>query len=220
MDPHGLAAEIVAEIRALHVRNTPSIRAVRRRVSKTIRDESGRDVIGLAQALGDAAHRWVGYELIANHRGAREALRLRDVERLGRGMATWDQVDTFAIYVSGPAWRDGCIGDRDVHRWARSKDRWWRRAALVSTVPLNARAQGGSGDTKRTQRVCSMLANDHDDMVEKALSWALRTLIAKDRRAVERFLREREAELGARVKREVRNKLRTGLKNPRGKAHA
>jgi 3-methyladenine DNA glycosylase AlkD len=49
------------------------------------------------------------------------------------------------------------------------------------------------------------------------LSWALRDLSKRDRSAVEKFLKEHEKELAARVKREVRNKLTTGVKNPRWK---
>jgi hypothetical protein len=30
--------------------------------------------------------------------------------------------------------------DQVVAEWAQSKDRWWRRAALVSTVPLNVQS--------------------------------------------------------------------------------
>lgn len=102
-----------------------------------------------------------------------------------------------------------------IHRWARSPDRWWRRAALVSTVALNVRSQGGPGDVARTLAVCCMLAADRDDMVYKALSWALRELVIHDREAVEAFLQERAGVLHPRVVREVRNKLTTGLKNPR-----
>jgi len=65
--------------------------------------------------------------------------------------------------------------------------------------------------------VCHMLANDHDDMVVKAMSWALRELVVHDPDAVRAFLSEHENALAARVKREVRNKLTTGLKNPRSK---
>jgi 3-methyladenine DNA glycosylase AlkD len=89
-----------------------------------------------------------------------------------------------------------------------------RRAAVVSTVPLNKRSQGGSGDPERTLAICTLVAADHDDRVAKGLSWALRELISRDRRAVRRFLEENDAALGARVRREVRNKLRTGRKNP------
>jgi 3-methyladenine DNA glycosylase AlkD len=63
--------------------------------------------------------------------------------------------------------------------------------------------------------VCRLLVGDRDDMVVKALSWALRDLIAQDPDAVRLFLEEHEDVLAARVKREVRHKLLTGLKNPR-----
>ena len=52
-------------------------------------------------------------------------------------------------------------------------------------------------------------------MVEKALSWALRVLAQRDRPAVERFMTEMGERLPARARREVRNKLSTGLKSPR-----
>jgi 3-methyladenine DNA glycosylase AlkD len=63
-----------------------------------------------------------------------------------------------------------------------------------------------------------MLVDDHEDMIVKAMSWALRELVVHDPDAVWAFLREHDDRLGARAKREVRNKLTTGLKNPRGKA--
>jgi 3-methyladenine DNA glycosylase AlkD len=129
---------------------------------------------------------------------------------LGRGIDSWGAVDPFAVYLAGPAWRERQVPDSLVHRWALSESRWWRRAALVSTVALNTKARGGSGDVARTIEVCRMLAGDHDDMVVKALSWALR----HDPDAVRQFLDEYNGLLAARVKREVRSKLKTGLKNP------
>ncbi len=109
------------------------------------------------------------------------------------------------------------MSDDLIARWARAPDRCWRRAALVSTVALNVRSRGGRGDVPRTPAVCRLLVNDHDDMVVKALSWALRELVVHDTRAVDAFLKEHANILAARVKREVRNKLTTGLKNPRRK---
>jgi 3-methyladenine DNA glycosylase AlkD len=136
------------------------------------------------------------------------------LEELGQGMDSWWTVDAFARTLSGPAWLAGQISDELILGWAGSPDRWWRRAALVSTVALNMRSQGGKGDTPRTLRVCRPLAADPDDMVVKALSWALRELVPHDPQAVRAFLDENEAALAGRVKREVSNKLRTGLKNP------
>jgi 3-methyladenine DNA glycosylase AlkD len=133
---------------------------------------------------------------------------------LGRGIDSWGAVDPFAVYLAGPAWRQRQIPDSLIHCWARSKSRWWRRSALVSTVALNTKARGGSGDVARTIEVCRMLAGDHDNMVVKALSWALRELVQHDPDAVQQFLDGYDDLLAARVKREVRNKLKTGLKNP------
>ncbi|MBE0411751.1 MAG: DNA alkylation repair protein, partial [Anaerolineales bacterium] len=57
--------------------------------------------------------------------------------------------------------------------------------------------------------------DDCEDMVIKALSWALRELVVHDVRAVEEFLSKYEGILAARAKREVKHKIKTGLKFPR-----
>jgi hypothetical protein len=49
----------------------------------------------------------------------------------------------------------------------------------------------------------------------KALSWALRELAMREAAAVKAFLAEHGERVAARVRREVSNKLRTGLKSPR-----
>jgi 3-methyladenine DNA glycosylase AlkD len=102
-----------------------------------------------------------------------------------------------------------------LNAWGRSQDRWRRRLALVATVPLNSRARGGTGDAGKTLRVCRLLLGDSDDMVVKAMSWSLRELAKQDPKAVEAFLLKEEKRLSSRVKREVLNKLRTGVKSPR-----
>ena len=60
-----------------------------------------------------------------------------------------------------------------------------------------------------------LLGRDRDPMVVKALSWSLRELAKRDPAAVRRFLSDQGGALHALVRREVGNKLRTGLKNPR-----
>lgn len=80
---------------------------------------------------------------------------------------------------------------------------------------LLVRARGGTGDARRTLRVCRLLLGDSDDMVVKAMSWSLRELAKQDQKVVEAFLLTEEDRLSSRVKREVLNKLTTGLKSPR-----
>jgi len=136
-----------------------------------------------------------------------------EIEEFGQGINSWGTVDAFARRLSGPAWLMGQVSDELIHKWARSEDRWWRRAALVSTVALNVRSRVGYGDVPRTLGVCRLLVDDRDDMMVKALSWALRELMVHDPDAVREFLDEHEDALAARGKRGVRNKLTTGLMN-------
>jgi 3-methyladenine DNA glycosylase AlkD len=197
-------------------RDTASLRAERKRISKEVAAHDRAEVLGLAHGLIKAGiPRFVAYELVQNHKPSMEQITQTEVESLGEGMAHWGDVDSFACFIAGPAWREGRITDRVIRGWARSKDWCWRRAALVATVPLNSLAQGGSGDTKRTLAVCGALVEDHDDLVVKALSWALRELAKRDATRVRSFLAAHRGELAARVIREVDNKLSTGLKNPR-----
>ncbi len=211
-----VAARIDRDIRALPLRNTPNVRTVRRRYSRECREADGPFILELARELVERyGHRWVAYELVGDHQEAFRSVGEGELEALGRGIDSWGAVDAFARTLAGPAWRDGQLSGDVIDRWARRDDRWWRRAALVSTVALNVRSRGGTGDVLRTLSVCGLLAGDDDDMVVKALSWALRELVVHDPQAVETFLRENEQALAPRVLREVRNKLVTGLKNPK-----
>ena len=216
-DAKKLADEIAAKIRALSSRKTEPVRAVRRAYSKQIAKASAAYAVAVATRLLEKPDikRFVVYEVLKYHRAGAASLGEKQLEQLGRGLDEWGDVDCFACFLSGPAWRENQISDRVIHRWARAKDRWWRRAALVSTVPLNSKAQGGKGDTERTLEVCELLLNDRDDMVVKAMSWALRELSKRDQKSVKDFLLTHRDSIAPRVLREVSNKLSTGLKNPR-----
>jgi 3-methyladenine DNA glycosylase AlkD len=212
-----LAAEIVAAVHALPSPDTAALRELRRGFSRRLKSAPPSFMLELATRLLERPAmdtRFIAYELLMSHRPALAALGAGELERLGQGIDNWAAVDTFACYLSGRAWRAGQVPDALIHGWAQSPDRWWRRAALVSTVPLNTRSHGGKGDVERTLAVCRLLVGDRDDMVVKAMSWALRELIPHDPAAVRRFLAENQGRLAARVVREVNNKLDTGLKNP------
>ena len=223
LDFKALASEIVGRMRTLASFSTADVRALRREFSKRIARAPAEQVLDLAFLLlgrPDFLFRFLAYELVCHHRAALQSLGAKELERFGHGLDSWPAVDTFASYLSGPAWREHQVPDSLIHRWARSEDRWRRRAALVSTVPLNNKARGGTGDSERTLKVCSMLTNDRDDMVVKALSWALRELAKRDPKAVREFLESHKEILAARVIREAQDKLSTGLKNPRkGRNH-
>jgi 3-methyladenine DNA glycosylase AlkD len=210
---NAIAKEFRERLAGLPTKSTATVRSLRREFSRRLAKSDASEVLDAARALLVLPGlRWVAYELAQHHPGAMAQISARELEEFGNGMASWDAVDCFSCFLAGPAWQARQVPDRVIHGWARSPDRWWRRAALVATVALNCPARGGRGDTPRTLRVCRMLVEDRDDMVVKALSWALRELAKRDPRAVRDFLAVQP--VAARVAREVRNKLTTGLKNP------
>lgn len=201
------ADSLIADLSAVAAPDVPSLRAVRRLYTREWRDEPGAFILGVALTLIRGRFGWIGHELVRFHRGAFSSLTDDKLAALAAGLDSWDSVDAFGRILSGPAWAYGLASDSLVESWAGSPDRWLRRAALVSTIELR--------DTPRMLAICEHLVDDRDDMVEKALSWTLRERSKRDPAAVRHYLRTNESRLAARVKREVGNKLATGLKNPR-----
>jgi 3-methyladenine DNA glycosylase AlkD len=213
-----LTEEIQSRVRALPLGRVADLRAVRREFSKLLKDAHPDLIFKVALNLlrqTGIDYRFIAYELVQHHPATMAGLKTQTIEKLGNGIDSWAAVDCFSCYLAGPAWRNGQIDDRVIRRWTTLKDRWWRRAALVATVPLNNKTRGGHGDAARTLAVCRLLLNDRDDMVVKAMSWALRELAKRDRMSVKVFLKEEHSLLARRVIREVENKLATGLKNPK-----
>ncbi len=153
------------------------------------------------------------YELLWKNKNALALLKIKDLNELKEGNDNWVCVDTFCVCVSGWVWRNKQISDDDVCSWLKSENRWERRTAVVSTVPLNLKSRGGKGDPERTLMICKEVINDRDDMVVKALSWALRELSKSDKTAVQNFMDNYSPQLAGRVVREVNTKLTTGRKS-------
>jgi 3-methyladenine DNA glycosylase AlkD len=211
-----LAAAYDSDQQTLTGHDTASERALRRKYTTRLKKASPEYVMDFAWGIFHGyGYRWQAYEIISGHQAAFKRLDAELLEEFGQGINSWWTTDAFGRTMAGPAWKEGLVTDELIVKWAHSPDLWWRRAALVSTVAFNLRSQGGKGDTQRTLLICRLLAADRQDMVLKALSWALRELVYFDQQAVEGFLREYDGVLAGRVKREVGNKLRTGLKNPR-----
>jgi 3-methyladenine DNA glycosylase AlkD len=192
------------------------IRRIHAELCRRVRGAPPEEIKALATALvqgGTLEGRQIGYLLLDKHRAALATLTHGEILALGEGADNWASVDTFAGLIAGSAWRRGRIQDDVVHGWLESEDRWWRRAGVVCTVALNQKARGGTGDPERTLEVCGRVVDDRDDMVVKALSWALRELAKREPGQVEAFMARHGDALAPRVRREVRNKLETGLKN-------
>lgn len=213
--PREVIADIRCDLQKLSTTTAAAVREVRRRYTKVLRGESPATVLAVANALfsgGRWPERLIASELIVSRPDAIQRVNGALVARWGKGLADWGSVDMYGVTVAGVAWRERRVPDRQVMTWVRSSNRWLRRLALVATIPLNSRARGGAGDVNRTLTVCRVLIDDRDDMVVKALSWALRELAKRDPASVVRFIQEEDVRLAARVRREVESKIETGRK--------
>ena len=82
------------------------------------------------------------------------ALHFSDLADLGKNLDNWASVDLYSVGIYGVLWRKGVVGDSDIERLLKSDNHWERSVAVVSTVALNLKYCGGTGDTPRTIRVC------------------------------------------------------------------
>jgi 3-methyladenine DNA glycosylase AlkD len=194
------------------------VRKVRREFSRILSPETPQsmfDFAGLLLSRQDPILRFVAYELVSKHKPTFATITSDQIVELGAGLDSWSSVDCYALYLSGPVWAAGRISDQTIVDWASLRsaveDRWWRRAALVSTIPLSR--QGLTTNIPKTLRVCALLMADRDDMIVKALSWALRELARSHHDAARSFLDQNRQTLNRRILREVECKLTTGLKS-------
>jgi len=195
----------------------PNIKKIIKELRHITGSYTPRKKIDLAKSLlntGIFECQQIAYEFLGKDKSVQMEITEKDVDDLNQNLDNWVSVDSFSIFISGKAWRNGIISNAKIKNYLNSNNHWIRRIALVSTVPLNLKSQGGKGDTKKTLEICSLAVHDHNDMIVKALSWALRELSKSDKTSVELFLEKYEEKLHTLVKREVRNKLLTGRKNP------
>jgi 3-methyladenine DNA glycosylase AlkD len=94
---------------------------------------------------------------------------------------TWDLVDRSAVYVVGSYLIDK--PRKILYKLARSKKMSERRTAIVSTLYLI-----GKGDVDDAFKLAEILLNDEEDLIHKAVGWALRYAGDKDRQRLLSFL--------------------------------
>ena len=85
-------------------------------------------------------------------------------------VSNWADHDALLHYLIGPMMVDDPARVRVVFIWARSPNRWRRRASAVALI------RGARRKMFRSEiaRLSEMLLDDNDDMVQKGLRWLLR----------------------------------------------
>lgn len=101
-------------------------------------------------------------------------------------ISSWADHDALVHYLIAPMIAAKPSRARKVFRWAKSKDRWHRRAACVALIQGTRQKQF----FREITRLSGMLLRDEDDMVQKGLGWLLRETAKADRKATVPYLLE------------------------------
>jgi 3-methyladenine DNA glycosylase AlkD len=91
-------------------------------------------------------------------------------------VSSWADHDGLAHYLLAPMVSAKPSRCREVLRWAKSRNRWRRRAACVALI----RGAREKMFFPEIVRLSGMLLKDGDDMVQKGLGWLLREAAKSD----------------------------------------
>jgi len=85
-------------------------------------------------------------------------------------ITNWADHDGLVHYLIAPMIAAKPARAKKVFRWAKSRNRWHRRAACVALIRSSRRRLL----FPEIKRLCALLLSDKDDMVQKGLGWLLR----------------------------------------------
>jgi 3-methyladenine DNA glycosylase AlkD len=91
-------------------------------------------------------------------------------------ISTWADHDGLVHYLIAPMVASKPDRTARVFRWAKSPDRWHRRAACVALIQGTRRKMFFS----EIKRLSNLLLSDEDAMVQKGLGWLLRETAKAD----------------------------------------
>lgn len=111
-----------------------------------------------------------GVFLLENLTGEFEDSEFRLFESWLPRISSWADHDGLVHYLISPMVAAKAARTKHVFRWARSRDRWLRRAACVALI----RGSRQKMFFPEIKRLTAMLLADEDDMVQKGLGWLLR----------------------------------------------
>jgi len=151
--------------------------------------------------------------LLAYHPAGRKTVTLKKLDRWLDHLSGWAEIDSLCsnVFTAGEMladWKDwsGFIG-----KLARSKNINKCRAALVFlTGPVRY-----SADERLLQlgfKIIDLVKRERDILITKAVSWLLRSLALRHRRAVADYVADNRAALPAIAVRETLRKIKTGRK--------
>jgi 3-methyladenine DNA glycosylase AlkD len=159
---------------------TAELRKLARRFTKVIKNDAGvlylievADLLFAGEVLEEKV---LAVFLLERETEAFGDRQFRLFERWLKRVSSWADHDALVHSLIGPLLVGHPRRQQRAMGWARSKNRWHRRAAAVSLI----RAARLKQSFAQIRKVTELLISDQDDMVQKGLGWLLREAAKAD----------------------------------------
>ena len=167
---------------------TAELRKLSRRFTKVIKSDAGLPyLIEVADLLFDGdvlEEKILAVFLLERDVASFSDREFRLFERWLARVGSWADHDNLAHNLIGPMLVGNAARQQRAFLWAKSKNKWHRRAAAVSLI----RAARLKQSFAQIKRVTAQLLGDDDDMVQKGLGWLLREAAKADPQTTIPFL--------------------------------
>jgi 3-methyladenine DNA glycosylase AlkD len=170
-------------VRAADVRKIASAAAKEYRRARLDLEE----ILRIADKLwkyGALEERALAVAIVSRFRRHLEPRHWKDFDGWVGSLTNWGDTDGLCTQILAPLIEKEPLLARRLSSWARSRNRWRRRAAAVALVPLARRGRHHDD----AFAICRRLATDRDDMVMKGIGWLLKEVARTQPRAVVTFL--------------------------------
>jgi 3-methyladenine DNA glycosylase AlkD len=145
------------------------------------------EILAFADALwhgGTLEERAVAVFLLSKFKRRFERRHWRHFDRYVDSLSNWAEADGLCGNVLAPLLEKEPGLVQRLKAWTRSRNRWRRRAAAVALVPAVRRGE----HHEFAYGICDRLAEDRDDLVEKAVGWLLKEISRTQPQAVTDYL--------------------------------
>jgi 3-methyladenine DNA glycosylase AlkD len=169
---------------------TATVRRLARQVADAHEDWSVDDAVAFAELLLPDRYlevKGLGVEVLARHRRALAPRHLAIFKRwLARNHSdNWATTDAICGALIGPLLLAHPPLVSRTRSWRRHRNMWVRRASIVSLIPLARRGVA----LDHIYAAAAALHGDAEDLIQKAVGWALREAGKADAARLERYLR-------------------------------
>lgn len=175
-------------LRTLGVR-TPELRKLAMAAAKEYRRSglSFDDILEIAERIwrrGALEERGLAIDILSRFQRHLEPRHWGHFDKWVDSLSNWAETDGLCLGLLAPLLKQRPALVKRLRAWTRSPHRWRRRAAAAALVPL---ARHGE-QHEAAFDICDRLAEDRDDMVEKAIGWLLKEVSRTQPQAVADYL--------------------------------